>query len=90
MDIEKEQSAFVQQCMRRQGLSVVEGTYRSGKTTLAVETIHSLLGTSRAIKAHREQLKAEKKVKTYTIKELMECDSSDDEGYEYNVKKSEK
>jgi len=35
-------------------------------------------------------LKAEKKVKTYTIKELMECDSSDDEGYEYNVKKSEK
>ncbi len=35
-------------------------------------------------------MKAEKKVKTYTIKELMECDSSDDEGYEYNVKKSEK
>lgn len=47
-----------------------------------------MLGTSHAIKEQRERLKAEKKVKTYSIKELMECESSDDEGYEFNAKRS--
>lgn len=53
--------------MRKQGVSVVEGTYLTGKSTLAIALVEALLRSSHAIKEHRERLKAEKKIKTYSI-----------------------
>jgi thymidylate kinase len=74
--------------MRRQGLSVVEGGYRSGKTTTAVALVKKFFETAEKVKIQREEAKKAKKVKTYSIKELLDNDSSDDEGYKYDVKKS--
>lgn len=67
--------------MKKQGMSLIDGSYRSGKTTIAIGMIHAYLGKSAQVKALREKQKGAKVVKTYSIKELLENESSDDEGY---------
>lgn len=67
--------------MRKKGISLVDGAYLSGKTTMAVALVKALFLTSAHIKQQEEHKLKNKKVKTYSIKELMENDSSDDEGY---------
>jgi uridine kinase len=62
-------------------LSLIDGVYSSGKTTICVNLINAFLQTANNIKTQRELEKQNKKTKTYSIKELMACDSSDDEGY---------
>ena len=71
----------LQRTLRKKGISIVDGVYRSGKTTLAVALLKALFLTSTYIKQQEELKLKNKKVKTYSIKELMENDSSDDEGY---------
>ena len=46
LDLDSDELSVVQKCMKKQGLSVIEGTYLSGKSTAAVALIQSLLGTS--------------------------------------------
>jgi hypothetical protein len=72
--------------MRRTGLSIVEGSFLSGKTQTAVALAYSLLISSSAIKEREVKKKLEKKVKTYTIKEMLENESSEEEDYRYNPK----
>lgn len=67
--------------LRKKGISILDGVYLSGKTTLAVAVLKALFLTSSHIKQQEELKLKNKKVKTYSIKELMENDSSDDEGY---------
>lgn len=67
--------------MKKQGISIVDATYLSGKTTMAVGVVQALISSASVIKEQREKQRAGKKLKTYTIKELMDHDSSDDEGY---------
>ncbi|TNV82488.1 hypothetical protein FGO68_gene10529 [Halteria grandinella] len=84
-----EQITGVLQCLRRKGLTAIEGDYLTGKTTVGVQAAKALLDISEQILKQKEQdADKAKKVKRYTIKELQECDSSDDEGYAYDSKKS--
>lgn len=71
----------MQGVLRKKGISIVDGVYLSGKTTLAVALLKALFLTASHIKQQEELKLKNKKVKTYSIKELMENDSSDDEGY---------
>lgn len=72
---------MLQGVLRKKGISIVDGVYSSGKTTLAVAILKALFLNSSHIKQQEELKLKNKKVKTYSIKELMENDSSDDEGY---------
>lgn len=67
--------------MVKKGISVLDGVYQSGKTTIAVAMLKALFLTASHIKQQEEIKLKNKNVKTYSIKELMENDSSDDEGY---------
>ena len=66
----------------------MEGTYLSGKTTTAVALIKTFLLVTQNHIEDEERKKQAKKVKTYSIKELMDNDSSDDEGYTYSSSKA--
>jgi len=45
---------MVQSCLRKNGLSVVSGTYLSGKTTAVAGLIHALFSTTQRIKEQEE------------------------------------
>jgi hypothetical protein len=85
--LDQEELKIVQNCMRKSGLTVVDGTYRSGKTTVAVGLVKALFLATSHIKEQEEIKIKNKKVKRYSIKELMENDSSDDEGYQPSKKR---
>ena len=68
----------------------MDGTYLSGKTTTAVAMIKAFLQVTENHRQEEERKKQAKKVKTYSIKELMDDESSDDEGYTYKSKEGTK
>ena len=80
--LDEDEQKVVQGCMKKQGIRIVDATYLSGKTTMAVGVVQALLSSASVIKEQRERQRKSKKLKTYTIKELMDHDSSDDEGYQ--------
>eukprot|EP00347_Sterkiella_histriomuscorum_P019777 403340332 len=67
--------------LKKKGLSIVLGDYLSGKTSLIPGLIMSFMMISNQVKLQREQDKKSKKIKTYTMKELLENESSEDEYY---------
>ena len=52
--MDKEQVAVLQNVMLKKGISLVDGVYQSGKTTLAVALIKALFLTSAHIKQQEE------------------------------------
>ncbi len=72
--------------MKKTGISILNGDYLSGKSTMVGGILQSLLIASEQVKQKRELEKTSKVVKTYTIKELMENDSSDEEFYTHKPK----
>ena len=76
----KTQDPELQKYLVQEGIVVVDGPYRSGKSSLIPEIIAGYLTVSQNIKqAELEKKLKMQNLKTYSIKDILEGDSSSDE-----------
>lgn len=73
-NFDTEQLKTLQDSLKKKGVTVVDGTYLSGKSTLAAGILKSMVEVALYIKLTKsDDSKAKKQqIKTYTIKELLE------------------
>lgn len=74
-------NAILNNCLLKKGLSIVEGGYKTGKTTMVIGLLKALVFASLTVKEQIELKKRNKKIKQYSIKELLDNVSSDEESY---------
>lgn len=80
--LSKGQNFVLKECHAQTGLIAVRGDYNSGKTGMIAPLVASLLNLQQLMKKQKVDNIANKKVKKYSIAELMAGgDSSDDEMY---------
>ncbi|CDW81163.1 UNKNOWN [Stylonychia lemnae] len=75
------QMQAITQSLKKKGVSIIDGEYLSGKTTIAVGLIQALNIILEQVRIERELEKQQKQVKTYSIQELLDNESSEDEYY---------
>lgn len=81
-NLSKGQSFLLKECHAQTGLIAVRGDYGSGKTGMIAPLVSSLLNLEQLIKKKKQEELANKKVKKYSIAELMaDGESSDEEMY---------
>jgi hypothetical protein len=71
----------LRKCLQQEGIVSIRGGYASGKTSLIPCMASMLLNLGTLIKQEKAEKAERNKVKKYTIAELMDGDSSDDENY---------
>ena len=76
----RSQSVILEQCLRSYGITAIDGTYNSGKTSLIPLICLALLEADPVMRA--EKARQKEATKNFSVKELLEDSDSDEDMYD--------
>ena len=75
----------LKECLKARGVTALEGTYSTGKTSMVTLVAMTMLNIDQAIKEEKMKEAQDSIARKKTIKEMLEAESSDEEMYDSTI-----